>query len=113
MNIKNRPILAMMILALSALLVVSQLYIPIPLIGLFSQTFQVTPATAVWIGSGFGFAYAAGFLVFGPLSDHLGRRNLLIPANFSDREFIYGFIGFANSPRLYCCNVRTSGFSLY
>jgi len=82
MNIKNRPILAMMILALSALLVVSQLYIPIPLIGLFSQTFQVTPATAVWIGSGFGFAYAAGFLVFGPLSDHLGRRNLLIPGLF-------------------------------
>jgi MFS family permease len=28
--------------------------------------------------SSFGFAYAAGFLIFGPLSDRVGRRNVMV-----------------------------------
>lgn len=78
----ERSIVAIILLSLCALLVVSQLYIPIPLINMFSQYFSVKTSVAIWIGSGFGFAYAAGFLVFGPLSDRFGRKPLLVPGLF-------------------------------
>lgn len=70
--------LVMAILAITGLCVVAQLYIPIPIMGLFSENFNVSIHQAVWITSAFGFAYAAGFLVFGPLSDKYGRKNLLV-----------------------------------
>ena len=84
------------ILAISALIVVAQLYIPIPLIGFFANLFAVSPTKAVWVGSAFGFAYAAGFLIFGPLSDRFGRRALLIPGLFA-LAIISICIGFAHS----------------
>lgn len=59
-------------------LVVGQLYVTIPLAGEVATRFGVEPTRAAFIGSAFGFAYAAGFLVFGPLSDRHGRRRVIL-----------------------------------
>ncbi len=69
-----------MILALSlcGLLVPSQLYVSITLITPISSTFEVSPEMALWVGSAFGFAYAVGFVVFGPQSDRYGRKKVLV-----------------------------------
>ena len=76
--IVNVPIVVT-VLSLCGLLVVSQLYLSIPLVPLISQIFDVSPNVASWLGSAFGFAYAFGFLVFGPLSDRYGRKRILVP----------------------------------
>ncbi len=66
-------------LALCGVLVVSQLYVTIPLAPVVGRVFGVSPLAAAWIGSAFGFAYALGNLVFGPLSDRYGRLGVLVP----------------------------------
>lgn len=60
-----------------ALFVPAQLYLAIPLSATFGEAFGVGDA-AVWAGSAFAIAYAVGFLVFGPLSDQVGRRAVLV-----------------------------------
>jgi predicted MFS family arabinose efflux permease len=70
---------AVVVLSLCGLLVLSQLYLAIPLIPLVSQIFGVSQAAASWIGSIFGFAYALGFLIFGPLCDRYGCKVVLVP----------------------------------
>ena len=74
----NVPIVVT-VLSLCGLLVVSQLYLSIPLVPLIVQNFEVSPSAASWLGSTFGFAYAFGFLVFGPLSDRYGCKRILVP----------------------------------
>lgn len=61
-----------------ALFVPAQLYLAIPLSPTFGEAFGVGDAAAVWAGSAFAIAYAVGFLVFGPLSDQVGRRAVLV-----------------------------------
>ncbi|MGO4449515.1 MFS transporter [Phyllobacterium sp. TAF24] len=59
-------------------LVVGQLYLTIPLVNDMAKSYGVSPARATWAGSAFGFAYAGGFLIFGPLSDRYGRGRVLV-----------------------------------
>ncbi|TKD18409.1 MFS transporter [Rhodobacter capsulatus] len=66
------------LLMLTALIVVGQLYVTIPLTGAIARQFATDPALAAWSGTAFGFAYAAGFLLWGPLSDRVGRRWVLV-----------------------------------
>lgn len=61
-----------------AVLVVEQLYVTIPLVGDLANRFAVDPERAAWVGTAFGVAYAAGFLVFGPLSDRIGRHRVIL-----------------------------------
>lgn len=67
------------ILALCGVLVVSQLYVTIPLVPILGRSFGVSPIAASWVGSAFGFAYAAGNLIFGPLADRRGCLGVLVP----------------------------------
>ncbi|MDA1475178.1 MFS transporter [Bacillus changyiensis] len=60
------------------LVVVSSLYLTIPLISTFAETFNITTAQAAWTGSAFSFFYAVGFLFFGPLSDRYGRKQMIV-----------------------------------
>ncbi|HHW2186904.1 TPA: MFS transporter [Pseudomonas aeruginosa] len=60
-----------------ALAVVSLLYLPLPILPQLAQTHGLGAAAAGVI-SIFGLAYASGFLVFGPLSDRLGRRRVMV-----------------------------------
>jgi len=70
--------LVILALSLCGLLVPSQLYVSITLINPISSTFEVSPEMALWVGSAFGFAYAVGFVVFGPQSDRYGRKKVLV-----------------------------------
>ncbi|QFG25808.1 MFS transporter [Actinomadura sp. WMMB 499] len=66
------------VLAATALLATSQLYGMIPLLGRAASGWHADPASLTWLVSVFGFGYAAGFLLFGPLSDRLGRRRVMV-----------------------------------
>lgn len=63
------------LMVVCALAVVSLLYLPLPILGVLKQTHGIDATGMV---SSFGFAYAAGFLIFGPLSDRVGRRNVMV-----------------------------------
>lgn len=63
------------LMVLCALAVVSLLYLPLPVLPLLAQTHGVGAAGMV---SSFGLAYALGFMLFGPLSDRLGRRAVMV-----------------------------------
>ncbi|MDR3288066.1 MAG: MFS transporter [Peptococcaceae bacterium] len=66
-----------LILSWSALAVMSSLYVTIPLIDVFAQNFMVSANRAVWTSSAFSFCFAAGCLVYGPLSDRYGRKKII------------------------------------
>jgi len=70
------PLLAQFVIC--ALAVVSLLYLPVPILSLLAHNYHVTPAQAANSLSAFGFAYATGFLIFGALSDRLGRKRVMV-----------------------------------
>ena len=70
--------LTIALLALSGLVVVSELYLPLPLIDVVAEAYGVSTAAAGLVSSAFGYAYAAGFLIFGPLSDRYGRKPVMV-----------------------------------
>ncbi|MDX5595686.1 MFS transporter [Pseudovibrio sp. SPO723] len=74
----TRSNLLMALLMLTGIIVVGQLYLTIPMISAIAAEFSAETQTASWAGTAFGFAYACGFLVFGPLSDRVGRRVVLV-----------------------------------
>ncbi|MFT4012164.1 MAG: MFS transporter [Paracoccus sp. (in: a-proteobacteria)] len=59
-------------------IVVGQLYVTIPMVSGIAAGFGIDPARAALIGTTFGIAYAAGFLVLGPLSDRYGRKRMVL-----------------------------------
>lgn len=62
---------------LCALAVVVQLYLPIPILKHLASEFGMSPANAGYALTAFSLPYALGFLVFGPLSDRVGRRTVM------------------------------------
>lgn len=69
-----------MLLVMVALLVLTQLYLAIPLLAHVSQFFSPTTPGAVTfaLATCFSLAYAGGFLFWGPLSDQYGRRPVML-----------------------------------
>lgn len=63
------------LMVLCALAVVSLLYLPLPILHVLEQSHGIGAAGMI---SSFGIAYALGFLIFGPLSDRLGRRVVMV-----------------------------------
>lgn len=92
---KNYPLMTA-ILLWCALVVVSSLYITLPMVSVFASTFKVTPEIATWTSSAFSFAYAVGFLFFGPLSDQYGRKQLML-AGLVAMLFITPLLGLMTS----------------
>ncbi|GLX70990.1 MFS transporter [Paenibacillus glycanilyticus] len=83
MNTPVKPLaphysLTTLILFWCSLIVVSALYLTIPLFTLFEDVFQISSSTAAWAGSAFSFAFAGGGLLFGGLSDRYGRKKMMI-----------------------------------
>ncbi|NIE57331.1 MULTISPECIES: MFS transporter [unclassified Burkholderia] len=74
----KHPYAVIALLSVSGLAVVSQLYLPLPLLGLIGQRFGLGAAGAGAAMGAFSFAYACGFLVFGPLSDRIGRKPVMV-----------------------------------
>lgn len=71
---------AVILLVLTALFVLTQLYLAIPLLAPVGQTFSpaMTGAVTFALATCFSLAYAAGFLIWGPLSDQYGRRPVML-----------------------------------
>ncbi|MCP3799280.1 MFS transporter [Allokutzneria sp. A3M-2-11 16] len=65
-------------LGVAAVLVVSQLYASIPLSALTAADFGVAESALAWSSTGFGLAYALGFLFLGPLSDRFGPGRVMV-----------------------------------
>lgn len=74
----RRPSLIIILLAVSALAVVSQLYLPLPLFGDITERYGVSAGTAGLVATVFGLAYACGQLFFGTLSDRTGRKIVMV-----------------------------------
>lgn len=66
---------AVAVLVATALFVLSQLYAAIPLAG--PVAVELGSGTAFALSTSFGFSYAAGFLVWGPVSDRFGRKRVM------------------------------------
>ncbi|WP_018347885.1 MFS transporter [Longispora albida] len=69
----------------SGMFATGQLYLAIPLAPAMAADWGSQPGAVMGTITAFGLAYAAGFLVFGPLSDRIGRR----------RVMVYGLLGTA------------------
>ena len=59
----------------TALLVLTQLYAAIPLLAPISADLHGNATVA--LSTAFSLTYAAGFLIWGPVSDHYGRRRIM------------------------------------
>lgn len=77
-HLTGRHIALLALLTACGLIVVGQLYVTIPMVAGIGTRFDVEPAQAALVGTAFGVAYAAGFLLFGPLSDRYGRKRVIL-----------------------------------
>ena len=99
-----------LLLILCALTVVSQLYLPLPILPQLARHLNAPPAVAAGVISAFGLAYAAGFLVFGPLSDRLGRRRVMAWGLFA-LALISAVIAWTSSAPLLMAGRALQGFA--
>ena len=78
---EQAPVVApLSVLAGSALLVLAQLYLAIPLAPVIGEVLgRGSSAAAAALGTTYALAYGIGFLIFGPLSDRYGRKPILVP----------------------------------
>lgn len=67
-----------LVLALTAMLAIGQLYVVIPLFTAMAGDWGTTPDAITWTTTAFGLAYAVGFLVTGPLADRFGPRRVML-----------------------------------
>lgn len=65
------------ILCWTGLVVMSSLYVTIPLISVFAQLYDISAAEAATAGSTFSIGFAIGCLVYGALSDKYGRKTVI------------------------------------
>ncbi len=77
-SIRRHPLFSNVSFALMGLVVVGQIYLPIPILAEIKIQFATQGNEASWVSSAFSFAYAIGFLLWGPLSDKFGRRRLIL-----------------------------------
>ncbi|SQD78430.1 MFS transporter [Moritella yayanosii] len=68
----------LMLLVFTAVSVVSQLYVLLPVAEELANNFHQPVSKVILLTSFFGFAYAAGFLVWGPLSDRYSRKHIML-----------------------------------
>ena len=77
-NSSSNYSLMTLILFWGGLVVMSSMYLTIPLISLFSTLFNVSSNVAVWTSSIFAIFFAIGCLFYGPLSDRYGRKKVMV-----------------------------------
>ncbi|MGC9501666.1 MFS transporter [Streptomyces sp. WG7] len=67
----------MILLTTLGVLVVGQMYTVLALLHSMAESLGSTPGQVTWSATAFGFAYAAGFLLAGPLTDRYGARTVI------------------------------------
>ncbi|WP_172656829.1 MFS transporter [Domibacillus robiginosus] len=78
------------------LVLLSSMYITLPLTTLFMDSLGITSAQTAWIGSSFSLCYALGCLLYGPFSDKYGRK-IFLSVSISLLTVITIGIGFVES----------------
>jgi predicted MFS family arabinose efflux permease len=68
----------LVVFALAAVLVNSQVYNVIPLFGQFAAMWNTSESNVTWLASAATMGYAASFLLVGPLTDRFDRRKMLV-----------------------------------
>ncbi|MFF2910820.1 MFS transporter [Paenibacillus sp. NPDC057934] len=66
-----------LILCWAGMVIMSSLYVTIPLTPLFSDVFGVSSTQAATAGSIFSLGFAVGCLIYGPLSEKYGRKTVI------------------------------------
>lgn len=81
----NRENYALMttILSWTGMVVMSSLYLTIPLISLFSDYFNISLAQAGFTSSVFSLGFALGCFFYGAISEKYGRKNVIVFGLFS------------------------------
>ncbi|WP_291756408.1 MFS transporter [Lysinibacillus sp. UBA5990] len=81
----NRANYALMttILSWTGMVVMSSLYLTIPLISLFSDYFNISLAKAGFTSSVFSLGFALGCFFYGAISEKYGRKNVIVFGLFS------------------------------
>lgn len=62
------------VVAVAVLVVVSQIFVSIPLTAGIAEEYRATLQAVSWVGGGFGLTFALGNLLFPALSDHVDPR---------------------------------------
>ena len=70
--------LATLILFWCGLIVMSSMYLTIPMISVFSTSLGVSSNVTAWTSTVFCIFFAIGCLVYGPLSDQFGRKKIIL-----------------------------------
>lgn len=78
------------------LVVVSSVYLTIPLASIFNDVFDSTATQSAWTSSAFSLFYAIGCLFTGPLSDRYGRKRVIL-FGLVTLAIITGILGLSNS----------------
>ncbi|MBP6116745.1 MAG: MFS transporter [Neisseriaceae bacterium] len=78
MNQQSKTPYFLWFIPLIALVVVSQLYLLLPVTAVLSRYLNVTPIQASGLSTVFSIGYAVGVLVWGVLSDKYGRQRILM-----------------------------------
>jgi len=78
------------------LVILSSMYVTIPLLTTFMNVFELNSTQATWISSAFSFCYALGCLIYGPISDKYGRKIFLV-TSLSTLTIVTILIGFTNN----------------
>ncbi|RED60651.1 putative MFS family arabinose efflux permease [Cohnella phaseoli] len=66
------------ILCWAGMVVMSSLYVTIPLSSVFADAFGISLTQAAAAGSGFSAGFALGCLIYGPLSEKYGRKRVIV-----------------------------------
>ncbi|MFI6687714.1 MFS transporter [Streptomyces sp. NPDC050485] len=63
---------------ITAILATGQMYAVIPVMDTMGHAWHASASAMTWMASAFGFGYAGGFVVFGPLADRYGHRRIVV-----------------------------------
>ncbi|KAA0547634.1 MFS transporter [Bacillus sp. BGMRC 2118] len=67
------------LLIISGMFVACNIYTMIPIYSVISDEWDVSASSLTWASTSFTLLYALGLLIFGPLSDKLGRKEIIVP----------------------------------
>ncbi len=67
-----------LILFWCGLIVMSSMYLTIPMISVFSSTLNVSSNVTAWTSTIFSIFFAIACLIYGPLSDQYGRKKIML-----------------------------------
>ncbi|WP_062051697.1 MFS transporter [Bacillus sp. JCM 19034] len=88
--------LAIFILFWCGLVVLSSLYMTIPLLHSFQEEFHLTSNQAAWVGSVFSIFFSLGCLFFGIMSERLGMKRVMV-WGLVCLSLLTFLVGFSNS----------------